>query len=93
MMRCSNRWGLGVTTLYIGILFAMPATAQRNYEPDLRSTGHPDLTGIWEMRGTANWNLEGHSGGLDVLPFESVIVDPPDGTIPTGQRRGKNAMP
>src|SRR5206468_4015907 len=44
--------------------------------------GHPDLTGIWEMRGTANWNLEGHNGGLGVPPSKSVIVDQPDGKIP-----------
>ena len=44
------------------VVLAAPVAAQNRYKPGPTADGHPDLTGIWEMRGTANWNLEGHTG-------------------------------
>src|SRR2546427_3995639 len=64
------------------VVLAAPVAAQNTYKPGRTADGHPDLTGIWEMRGTANWNLEGHTGGPGVPASRSVIVDPPDGKIP-----------
>ncbi len=64
------------------VVLAAPVAAQNTYRPGRTADGHPDLTGIWEMRGTANWNLEGHTGDPGVPASRSVIVDPPDGKIP-----------
>ncbi len=64
------------------VVLAARVAAQNTYKPGRTADGHPDFTGIWEMRGTANWNLEGHTGGPGVPPSKSVIVDPPDGKIP-----------
>ena len=66
----------------LAAVLAAPVAAQNTYKPGRTPDGHPDLTGIWEMRGTANWNLEGHNGGPGVPPSKSVIVDQPDGKIP-----------
>ena len=42
----------------------------------------PDFRGIWQVRGTAYVNLEGHPGGDGIAASESIVVDPPDGRIP-----------
>lgn len=42
----------------------------------------PDFRGIWQARGTAYVNIEGHSGEHGVAAAETIIVDPPDGKIP-----------
>ncbi len=44
--------------------------------------GDPDLRGIWQVEGTANWNVEGHPANNGVAASKSVIVDPADGKIP-----------
>src|SRR2546427_12249187 len=63
------------------VVLAAPVAAQNTYKPGRTADGHPDLTGIWDMRGAANWNVEGHTGGPGVPASRSVIVDPPDGQI------------
>ncbi len=42
----------------------------------------PDFRGIWQARGTAYVNLEGHAGAKGVAASPSIVVDPPDGKIP-----------
>jgi hypothetical protein len=42
----------------------------------------PDFRGIWQARGTAYVNIEGHSGEKGIAASASIIVDPPDGKIP-----------
>ena len=42
----------------------------------------PDFRGIWQARGTAYVNIEGHAGEKGVPAAASIIVDPPDGKIP-----------
>jgi hypothetical protein len=42
----------------------------------------PDFRGIWQARGTAYVNIEGHRGGRGVAAAKSLVVDPPDGKIP-----------
>jgi len=80
--RALCRRAAGAAAVFFAATITVPSAAQNTFEAPRTSYGHPDLTGIWEMRGTANWNLEGHSGFPGVEPSESVIVDPPDGRIP-----------
>src|SRR5687768_5841930 len=57
-----------------------------------RIAGKPNLNGIWQAMGSANWNLEDHSasatqfwqlGAIGAIPAgQSVIVDPANGVIP-----------
>ena len=42
----------------------------------------PDFRGIWQARGTAHLNIEGHRGEKGVAASPSIVVDPPDGRIP-----------
>lgn len=42
----------------------------------------PDFRGIWQARGTAYVNIEGHAGANGLAPAKSLIVDPADGKIP-----------
>ena len=42
----------------------------------------PDFRGIWQARGTAYVNIEGHAAVNAVRASTSIIVDPPDGKIP-----------
>ena len=42
----------------------------------------PDFRGIWQARGTAHVNIEGHRGEKGVAASPSIVVDPPDGKIP-----------
>jgi hypothetical protein len=42
----------------------------------------PDFRGIWQARGTAHVNIEGHPGGTGLAASRSLVVDPPDGKIP-----------
>ncbi|HEX4278889.1 MAG TPA: hypothetical protein VHZ74_26220 [Bryobacteraceae bacterium] len=51
-------------------------TKASSYKPARLADGHPDLNGIWEVRGKVDANLEARVNG------KGVIVDPPDGRIP-----------
>jgi hypothetical protein len=42
----------------------------------------PDFRGIWQARGTAHVNIEGHRGEKGVAASPSIVVDPPEGKIP-----------
>jgi hypothetical protein len=42
----------------------------------------PDFRGIWQARGTAHVNIEGHRGEKGVAASPSIVIDPPDGRIP-----------
>ena len=42
----------------------------------------PDFRGIWQTRGTAYVNVEGHPGEKGLAASRSIVVDPPDGKIP-----------
>ena len=41
-----------------------------------------DLQGIWQVRNTANWDVQHHSGSYKTPAGLSVVVDPPDGIVP-----------
>jgi hypothetical protein len=42
----------------------------------------PDFRGIWQARGTAHVNIEGHRGEKGVAASPSIVIDPPEGKIP-----------
>jgi hypothetical protein len=42
----------------------------------------PDFRGIWQARGTAYVNIEGHAGQKGIAASPSIVIDPPDGKIP-----------
>jgi hypothetical protein len=72
-------------TLYQVLFFASVALAQVPKASD----GHPDLSGIWQAMGTANWDLEDHApeagpfyqlGALGAIPPGRGVVE--GGTIP-----------
>jgi len=77
---------LWATTLFfIAGVTPTPASAQSKsatYAVGRTPDGEPDLRGIWEVRGTINWNIEGHPARNGVAASKSVIVDPADGKIP-----------
>lgn len=52
------------------------------YLPPRLSDGTPDFRGIWQSRGTAYVNLEGHPAATGIAAAKGIIVDPPDGKIP-----------
>jgi len=53
-----------------------------SYSPQRLTDGTPDFRGIWEARSTAFVNIEGHPAGKRVGAAKSIVVDPPEGTIP-----------
>lgn len=61
-------------------LAAQPAAPR--YRPPRLANGKPDLQGVWQVRNTANWNLQAHGGGYKTPAGFGVVVDPPDGSIP-----------
>ena len=71
---------------------APAAQAARPAARPARIAGHPNMNGIWQAMGTANWNLEDHSasatqfwqlGAIGAIPAgQSVVVDPANGVIP-----------
>ena len=72
------------------------AYAQNNGVP--RVDGHPDLTGIWQAFGTANWDLEDHGpeagpfyqlGAIGAIPPGRGVVE--GGTIPTSRQPWNSA--
>lgn len=61
----------------------------QDYQAPLTPDGNPDLNGIWQALGSANWNIEGHSaeagpvvnmGALGAIPGGLGIVE--GGEIP-----------
>jgi len=68
-------------TLAAVLLFASNLFAQ-TYSPPRTPAGDPDLQGIWQVRNTANWDVENHAGSYRTPAGLGVVVDPPDGKIP-----------
>jgi hypothetical protein len=72
----------GSRCLLFGIVLGT-ALAQAQSRPLPRTAdGKPDLQGIWEVRNTAEGDLEAHSAAAGIRAGESVIVDPAGGLIP-----------
>ena len=76
--------------LWIAFAATLPyvATAQEaertsSFVPARLADGKtPDFRGIWQARGTAYLNIEGHTAEDGVPASASIVVDPPDGKIP-----------
>src|SRR5262245_42221897 len=54
----------------------------QTYNPPRLRNGEPDFRGIWQVRTTADWGIEGHPAEKGVTASKSIIVDPPSGRIP-----------
>jgi hypothetical protein len=74
--------GSGFTAALLTLLCAIPASIQAQAGastfprgPD----GKPDLSGVWQVLNSAAWDLEDHTGGLNLPPGQSVVEG---GTIP-----------
>ncbi len=68
--------GLGVTAA----LVAFPARVAGQSPTARTADGKPDLNGIWQALGTANWDLEDHSARVPALaPYGAV------GAVPAGR--------
>jgi hypothetical protein len=61
---------------------AMGQNAASHYSPPRLSDGTPDFRGVWQARGTAYVNVEGHPAAKGIAAAKSIVVDPPDGKIP-----------
>ena len=76
----------GAAAAVASLTVTIPANGQASkaqvYTPPRLHNGEPDFRGIWQVRTTTNWNIEGHPGAKGVAPSQSVIVDPADGKIP-----------
>src|SRR6266571_1455409 len=54
----------------------------QTYTPPRTTSGDPDLQGIWQVRNTANWDLQHHSSSYKTPAGLGVVVEPSDGAIP-----------
>lgn len=56
---------LSASILLLVLLLSMTQLLAQTTASDIRRAwdGHPDLNGIWQALGTANWNLEDHPAG------------------------------
>ena len=54
----------------------------REYQAPRAPGGKPSLEGIWQVRNTANDDLQDHAGSLGIAAGLGVIVDPADGGLP-----------
>jgi hypothetical protein len=67
---------------FLLMLSAPRLVALQNDVVTRTSFGHPDLQGIWQVRNTANWDVQDHAGSYRIPAGLGVVVDPPDGSIP-----------
>ncbi len=64
------------------IFHACALEAMRTFDPPRTLEGDPDLSGIWDLPGNANEDIEEHPATLDDNGNPSIIVDPADGKTP-----------
>ena len=74
LTRSAKAWLAGA------LLCVVPELAHaQTYDGPRTTEGHPDLSGIWQVLGSAAWDLEGHNA-QDGIPAGLSVVD--GGTIP-----------
>ena len=58
-----NKTKAAATFALAAILLVVPVGAQseNNYRTPRTPGGNPDLNGIWQVLGSAHWDLEGHA--------------------------------
>jgi hypothetical protein len=82
----ATRASMIVLCALIDVGVAAAAAAQESAKPftpaRLWDGRTPDFRGIWQARGTAYANIEGHRGEKGVVSSASIVVDPPNGKIP-----------
>jgi hypothetical protein len=65
---------LSLATAALVALSTLPALAQQNAR-----TSRPNLSGIWQALGTANWDLEAHAAEAGPAPMLGALVAVPPG--------------
>jgi hypothetical protein len=84
----------------VGGSASFPATAQQDrsgveaaYKPTRGPDGKPDLSGVWQVMNTANWDIEPHAaraalafrpGPLGPVPAKEVLALGAVGAVPAG---------
>ena len=69
-----NRLASRVTILVAAILLISSKVFAQNYIPPRTIDGQPDLQGIWQAVGTANWNIQAHSAQVGMPAGQGVVV-------------------
>jgi hypothetical protein len=65
--------------VWVALLAGLPAAGQvRNSNSPAASTlpmldGKPDFSGVWQTLNAAAWDIQDHSGQLDVPPGQGVV--------------------
>jgi hypothetical protein len=75
---CSTKTAIAIIVL----LLVQGIGLGQTYTPPRTRGGHPSLQGIWQVRNTANWDVQDHAGSYRIPAGLGVVVDPPDGSIP-----------
>lgn len=81
-MRTSPTNSIIVTAVIAAVFGLGPNATAQSYEPPRTPDGNPDLQGIWQVRNTANWDVQDHAGSYKTPAGLGVVVDPADGSIP-----------
>lgn len=74
--------GLAVLSIALHAAGQAPRSKDQPYAPPRLANGEPDFRGIWQVRTTADWGIEGHPAEKGIAASRSLIVDPPNGRIP-----------
>jgi hypothetical protein len=68
--------------LTAAVLTASAAFGQAAYKAPRTWDNQPDLQGIWQAIGSANFNIEPHNATTGVPAGLGIVIDPADGKIP-----------
>jgi hypothetical protein len=71
--------------LFAGPLLGFgPAAAQTTTEFPRAWDGHPDLNGVWQAIGTANWDIQDHSASAGPAQMGAIGATPPGQGVVVG---------
>jgi hypothetical protein len=73
---------LNKAAILMAVFFSASSVTAQTYRPPRTPGGDPDLQGIWQVRNTANWDVQHHAASHKTPAGFGVVVDPPDGAIP-----------
>src|SRR5262249_48623254 len=68
LARCARRRAESMIAIALGIL-----VLAQNYTAPRTPDGQPDLQGIWQVRNTASWDLQDHTGGYKIPAGLGVV--------------------